>query len=241
MKCMWWYAAWRRDQLSTLQATWKTLHYITGDGGGGRSPLLSAAPPPPPPALTHFAAGLEGKKVLCNRLPLYCKSHPSFFGKGSGGWHTELARPAGTGNDATAENQTHCGLLGKRGPSSGKLTPVKNIWAAKRMDDLLLETCARARNMLFLPHSSADETNLKWWGREKWHGPAQRGILAHICGDIINHEYKVVKKGLKVLRVSLFHGAAIGGVAMLRTAQRRGSAASCASFPCVFLRNPPVM
>ena len=75
-----------------------SLHYITGARGGG-SPLLSAAPPPPPPppppALTHFAAGLEGKKVLCNRLPLYCKSHPSFLGReqrmthgaGEARWH----------------------------------------------------------------------------------------------------------------------------------------------------------
>lgn len=43
----------------------------------------------------------------------------------------ELARLAGTGNNASAENQTHCSLLGKRGPSSGKLTPVKNIWATR--------------------------------------------------------------------------------------------------------------
>ena len=39
--------------------------------------------------------------------------------------------------------------------------------------------------------------------------------------------------------MSLFHGAVIGGVAVLHTAQRRGSTTSCASFPRVFLRNPP--
>lgn len=42
----------------------------------------------------------------------------------------ELARLAGRGN-TTAENQTHCSLLGNWGLSSGKLTPVKNIWATR--------------------------------------------------------------------------------------------------------------